>query len=146
MVGNTISDAPKRTTYSLRLFKVFRLGQKPYATAASQTMWEPLLKLFLWLVFGGIEMFFVYLIACTIGLIFIVTIPMSLAIFRIAGYLLWPFGRTVVQKPNSGIGSTLMNIIWFIIAGFWLAIGHLLSAAILTTQHEPHRLNSFTLQ
>ncbi|WP_253282140.1 YccF domain-containing protein [Arcanobacterium phocae] len=39
-----------------------------------------------------------------------------------------------------------MNIIWFIIAGFWLAIGHLLPAAILTTQHEPHRLNSFALQ
>ncbi|WP_216379499.1 YccF domain-containing protein [Arcanobacterium phocae] len=39
-----------------------------------------------------------------------------------------------------------MNIIWFITAGLWLAIGHLSSAAVLTTQHEPHRLNSFILQ
>ncbi len=102
MVGNTISDAPKHTTYSLRLFKVFRLGQKPYVTAVSQTMWEPPLKLFLWLVFSGTDMIFAYLIAGAIGLIFIVTIPMSLAIFRIAGYLLWPFGRTVMKSQIAG--------------------------------------------
>lgn len=42
-----------------------------------------------------------------------------------------PFGRSVVRKPNAGLGSQLMNIVWFFIAGIWLAIGHILSACLL---------------
>ena len=65
------------------------------------------------------------IISCT----FIVTIPAGVACFRIAGYVLWPFGKRVVDKPNAGAGSALMNIVWFLVAGLWLVIGHITTAA-----------------
>ena len=58
----------------------------------------------------------------------IVTIPFGIASFRIAGYVLWPFGRTVVDKPTAGAWSTLGNVIWLLVAGIWLAIGHVATA------------------
>ena len=59
----------------------------------------------------------------------IITIPFGIASFRMAAYALWPFGKTVVHKPGAGVGSALGNIIWFLVAGLWLAIGHLTTAA-----------------
>lgn len=83
----------------------------------------------IWLVFGGLWLaigyFFFGLLAC----IFIITIPFGIASFRMAAYALWPFGKTVVHKPGAGVGSALGNIIWFLVAGLWLAIGHLTTAA-----------------
>jgi uncharacterized membrane protein YccF (DUF307 family) len=58
----------------------------------------------------------------------IVTIPFGLASFRIAGFALWPFGRTLVDRPRSGAASVLGNLIWLILAGWWLALGHLITA------------------
>jgi uncharacterized membrane protein YccF (DUF307 family) len=46
-----------------------------------------------------------------------------------AGYALWPFGRTVVRRPDAGAGSAIGNVIWFLVAGLWLAIGHVTTAA-----------------
>jgi uncharacterized membrane protein YccF (DUF307 family) len=63
--------------------------------------------------------------------VLIVTIPWGIASFRMANYVLWPFGRQVVQKPTSGVFSFLGNVIWFIVAGLWLAIGHLVSGVAL---------------
>ena len=83
----------------------------------------------IWVIFGGFVLFLEYILFGLLALIPIVTIPASLACFRIAGYVLWPFGRTVVRKPNAGAGSALMNIVWFVIAGLWLAIGHIVTAA-----------------
>ncbi len=71
----------------------------------------------IWLVFGGIWLWLSYVLAGIVACIFIVTIPAGVASFRIARYVLWPFGRSVVVNPNAGIGSGLMNIVWFIIAG-----------------------------
>lgn len=70
-----------------------------------------------------------YLLAGVIACVFIVTIPAGLACFRIAQYVLWPFGRSVVPLPNAGAGSALMNVVWFLIAGLWLAMGHVVTAA-----------------
>ncbi len=56
------------------------------------------------------------------------TIPFGIASFRIAGYALWPFGRTVVDKPTAGAWSTIGNVIWVLVAGIWLAIGHVVTA------------------
>ena len=67
-----------------------------------------------------------------IACLLIVTIPAGVASFRIAGYALWPFGRTVVTKPGAGAMSGLSNVIWFLVAGLWLAIGHLTTAAAQT--------------
>lgn len=83
----------------------------------------------IWLLFGGIWLWLGYLLAGVIACVFIVTIPAGLACFRIAQYVLWPFGRSVVPLPNAGAGSALMNVVWFLIAGLWLAIGHVVTAA-----------------
>ncbi|GAA4655575.1 YccF domain-containing protein [Arthrobacter cryoconiti] len=82
-----------------------------------------------WLVFGGFWLALGYFFAGVLCCILIVTIPWGIASFRIAGYALWPFGRTVVEKPGgSGLASTLGNVIWLLVAGIWIAIGHLTSA------------------
>ncbi|MDK6401026.1 MULTISPECIES: YccF domain-containing protein [Actinomycetaceae] len=83
----------------------------------------------IWLLFGGIWLWLGYLLAGVIACVFIVTIPAGLACFRIAQYVLWPFGRSVVPLPNAGAGSALMNVVWFLIAGLWLAMGHVVTAA-----------------
>ncbi|MFQ6324791.1 MULTISPECIES: YccF domain-containing protein [unclassified Nocardia] len=82
----------------------------------------------LWLVFVGFWMALGYILAGVICCILIITIPWGIASFRIAAYALWPFGRTTVEKPGAGTGSLLGNIIWFIVAGWWLALGHLLTS------------------
>ncbi len=60
--------------------------------------------------------------------ILIVTIPFGFAAFRIAAYALWPFGRTIVEKPGPRPGALIGNVIWVILFGIWLAIGHVISA------------------
>lgn len=82
----------------------------------------------LWLVFCGIWMAIGYLIAALICFILIVTIPFGIASLRIAGFVLWPFGRTAVDRPGAGAGSFVGNVIWVIFAGWWLALGHLLTS------------------
>lgn len=85
----------------------------------------------IWLVFSGFWLFLGYVLAGIICCILIVTIPWGIASFRIANYVLWPFGRQVVQKPTAGVFSFLGNVIWFIFAGLWLAIGHVVSGIAL---------------
>ncbi len=82
----------------------------------------------IWLVLGGFWLALGYFVAGIIACIFIITIPFGVASFRMAGYALWPFGRAVIAKPGAGLGSALGNAIWFVIAGVWLAIGHVTTA------------------
>ncbi|WP_405167938.1 YccF domain-containing protein [Nocardia sp. NBC_01499] len=82
----------------------------------------------LWLVFVGVWMALGYILAGIICCVLIVTIPWGIASFRIAAYALWPFGRTTVEKPGAGAGSLVGNVIWVIVAGWWLALGHLLTS------------------
>lgn len=72
-----------------------------------------------------------YFVAGIICCIFIVTIPFGIASFRMANYALWPFGRMVIDKPSSGAFSLIGNVIWLIIAGVWLAIGHIMTGLAL---------------
>lgn len=81
----------------------------------------------LWLIFGGLLLALGYAIAGLICFVLIVTIPFGIASFRIANYTLWPFGRTVVPKPTAGVASAVGNVIWIIVAGWWLALGHILT-------------------
>ncbi|MFE6967672.1 MULTISPECIES: YccF domain-containing protein [unclassified Agromyces] len=85
----------------------------------------------IWLVLSGIWLFLGYVLAGVVMCILIVTIPWGIASFRIAGYALWPFGRTVVQKPTSGAWSFIGNVIWVILAGWWLALEHLIAGVLL---------------
>lgn len=85
----------------------------------------------LWLLFSGIEMAIAYVIAGVLAIVFIVTIPLATPAFRLAGYTLWPFGRVVVRQPDAGAGSAVGNLVWFVIAGWWLALLHVMLAALL---------------
>ena len=79
----------------------------------------------IWLVTAGFWLFLAYIAAGILAFIFIITIPFGVASFRIGFYVLWPFGREVVDTGRSGGASTVANVIWFLIAGLWLAIGHI---------------------
>jgi uncharacterized membrane protein YccF (DUF307 family) len=85
----------------------------------------------IWLVFGGLLLAFGSAVVALVMFILIITIPFGVASFRLAGYALWPFGRTVVKKPTAGAGSVIGNIIWLPLAGWWLALAHLITAALL---------------
>ena len=83
----------------------------------------------IWFVFGGFWLALGYFFFGVLACLFIVTIPFGVASFRMAAYALWPFGKAVVPKPTAGAGSALANVLWFVVAGVWLAIGHVTTAA-----------------
>jgi uncharacterized membrane protein YccF (DUF307 family) len=82
----------------------------------------------IWLVFGGFFLAVGYAVAGVICCVLIITIPFGLASFRMANYTLWPFGRTTIPRRTAGIASGIGNVIWVIVAGWWLALGHIISA------------------
>lgn len=84
----------------------------------------------IWLVFAGFWLALGYVAAGILCCILIVTIPFGIASFRMASYALWPFGRTVVDKPTSGAWSVIGNIIWVIVAGWWLALMHIVTGLL----------------
>jgi uncharacterized membrane protein YccF (DUF307 family) len=88
----------------------------------------------LWIVFGGFYMAAGWLIAALIMAITIIGIPWARAAVTMAFYALLPFGQTVVDRPT-GIGTGPLgfigNLIWLVLAGWWLALGHLLTALVL---------------
>ncbi|WBB98368.1 YccF domain-containing protein [Solwaraspora sp. WMMA2080] len=86
----------------------------------------------LWLIFGGgIVLGLGYAVAALVCFVLIVTIPFGVASLRLAYYSLWPFGRTLVAKPGAGIGSGLANILWVVLAGWWLALTHIVTGVTL---------------
>ena len=85
----------------------------------------------IWFVLAGVWMAIAYAIAALICFVLIITIPFGIASLRIAMFALWPFGKTIVKRPDAGIASGIGNIIWFILCGWWLAIGHLFTGVLL---------------
>jgi uncharacterized membrane protein YccF (DUF307 family) len=85
----------------------------------------------IWLVLCGLWMALAYVAAGLICFVLIITIPFGIAAFRIAGYVLWPFGRTIEPRRDAGVGSMIGNILWIVLFGWWLAIGHLLTGVAL---------------
>jgi uncharacterized membrane protein YccF (DUF307 family) len=78
----------------------------------------------LWIIFGGLVMAIAWVFAALIMAITIIGLPWAPAALRIALYTLLPFGNTVEER-DPGPLSLLGNIIWFILAGWWLALGHI---------------------
>ncbi|MFE5241367.1 MULTISPECIES: YccF domain-containing protein [unclassified Streptomyces] len=85
----------------------------------------------IWLVLCGLWMFLGYIAAGLLLCITIIGIPFGVAAFRIGVYALWPFGRTVVDRPGAGGGSLIGNVLWVILAGWWLALGHICTGIAL---------------
>src|SRR3954452_23721005 len=72
-----------------------------------------------------------YLIAALICFITIIGIPFGFASLRIASFALWPFGRTLVRRPTAGAASAIGNVIWLVLCGWWLALGHIITGVAL---------------
>ena len=85
----------------------------------------------IWLILCGWWIAILYFLAGIIAFILIITIPFGIAAWRIANYALWPFGRSIVRRPRAGLGSLIGNIIWIILLGWELALGHLISGVLL---------------
>ena len=79
----------------------------------------------IWVVFGGLWLALGYALVALVMCILIITIPFGIAAGRMALFCLWPFGRTLVRKPGAGAGSLIGNVVWIVLAGWWLALGHL---------------------
>lgn len=82
----------------------------------------------IWVLTAGLWLWLGYILAGILACIFIVTIPFGVASFRIANYVIFPFGREAVQVQSPGAVGTLGNVVWFLIAGLWLAAGHVATA------------------
>jgi uncharacterized membrane protein YccF (DUF307 family) len=85
----------------------------------------------IWLVLEGLWMAIAYVIAGIVCFILIITIPFGIASFRVAGYVLWPFGRTIERRPDAGVASMIGNVVWVVLFGWWLALGHLIAGVAL---------------
>jgi uncharacterized membrane protein YccF (DUF307 family) len=85
----------------------------------------------LWLVLSGLWLAIGYAVAGLVLCILIITIPFGIAAFRLAAFSLWPFGRAVVRKPDAGTVSAVGNVIWFVLAGLWMALAHLVTGVLL---------------
>ncbi|WP_433891756.1 YccF domain-containing protein [Streptomyces sp. CA-111067] len=85
----------------------------------------------IWLVLCGLWMCLGYFLAGLILCITIIGIPFGIAAFRIGIYALWPFGYTAVERRDAGAGSLVGNVLWVILAGWWLALGHIFTGIAL---------------
>jgi len=83
----------------------------------------------IWLVFGGIIAFFLWFIAGLILCLTVIGIPFGIQCFKIAQFVLWPFGKEI-ELGHFGAGGLLLNIIWLIFFGWEFAIAHLIIGAI----------------
>jgi uncharacterized membrane protein YccF (DUF307 family) len=84
----------------------------------------------LWFVFGGWISGALWLLAGLVLAVTVVGLPWTPAALRMAGFSAWPFGKAVVER-DAGATSLLLNIVWFVFAGWWLAVHHLVLAAAL---------------
>ena len=85
----------------------------------------------IWLLFGGLWLALGYVLAAVICFVLIVTIPFGFASLRIASFALWPFGRSIVDKPGPRPGALIGNVLWILLCGLWLAIGHVITAVAM---------------
>ena len=85
----------------------------------------------LWFLLAGWWLALGYALAGLVAFILIITIPFGIASFRIAGYVVWPFGRTVVLRRDAGVWSLIGNIVWILVVGWELALAHLVAGALL---------------
>src|SRR6187399_2996684 len=105
----------------------------------------------LWTIFGGLWMAAGWMIAAVVMAITVVGLPWSRAAFNIAVYTLLPFGQKAVSRAAYGqhdLGTgplgLLGNVLWLILAGWWLALAHLITAIMLGNYHywHPRRLGA----
>jgi uncharacterized membrane protein YccF (DUF307 family) len=86
----------------------------------------------IWLVFGGFIISIEYIISSILLMVTIIGIPFGIQTLKLAIVALWPFGTEIrLKKSNSGCLSTIMNLIWIFIGGFWISITHIFFGVLL---------------
>lgn len=85
----------------------------------------------LWFLLAGFWLAIGYVVAGLVAFVLIITIPFGIASFRLAGYVIWPFGRTVVWRREAGVWSVIGNVIWVVVLGWELALAHLVAGLLL---------------
>ncbi|MFE6779501.1 YccF domain-containing protein [Streptomyces sp. NPDC057702] len=85
----------------------------------------------IWLVLSGFWLACAYVVAGLILCITIIGIPFGVASFRIARFALWPFGYTTVERHDAGAPSCVGNVLWLLLAGWWLALSHIVTGLLL---------------
>ena len=84
----------------------------------------------LWFAFGGIWLGLSWIFAGVLCFCTIIGIPFGIACFRIAMFAFCPFGKRLVPAPDAGVGTAILNVIWIVFAGFWLARGSAVAGVI----------------
>ena len=91
-----------------------------------------LLANLIWLLFGGLWSALGYVFGGCMLCLTIVGIPFGLQCFKVAGVVLWPFGKEIVSSSNNmGCLTVVLNLIWLIFGGFWIAVIHLVFGILL---------------
>ena len=86
----------------------------------------------IWLLFGGIFIALQYLVASLILILTIIGIPFGIQTMKLAALALWPFGKEIITtETSSGCLAVLMNILWLLLGGIWIALTHLVFGALL---------------
>jgi uncharacterized membrane protein YccF (DUF307 family) len=130
----------------------YRLGGRRFISTSEELLGAPcarfqrdhmpaisILLNVLWILFGGLWMAIAWMVAAVIMAITIVGLPWARAAFNIAAYTLLPFGQRAVRRdsltgqPDIGTGplGLIGNLIWLVLAGWWLALGHIATAIAL---------------
>lgn len=86
----------------------------------------------IWLIFGGFLVFIEYMVAGFLLCLTIVGIPFGIQVFKLAFLALWPFDKTINYRASApGCLSTIMNLIWILVGGIWIALTHLVFGLLL---------------
>jgi len=113
---------PGKMQQSKVVLLILKLKQLPMGTLGN----------LIWLVFGGFLVFIEYMVAGFLLCLTIIGIPFGIQSFKLAFLALWPFGKTIALTPgNPGCLSTIMNLIWLLIGGIWIALTHLIFGILL---------------
>jgi uncharacterized membrane protein YccF (DUF307 family) len=86
----------------------------------------------LWLLFGGLASALGYIFGGLVLCLTIVGIPFGLQCFKLADFVFWPFGRMAVDtNSNKGCLMLVLNIIWILFGGIWIALSHIVFGILL---------------
>ncbi|MEV5316208.1 YccF domain-containing protein [Streptomyces sp. NPDC052687] len=101
----------------------------------------------IWLVLSGLWLCLGYFAAGLLLCATIIGIPFGIAAFRIGVYALWPFGYTTTERRDAGAPSLVGNVLWLVLAGWWLALAHIATgiALCLTIIGIPFGIANFKL-
>lgn len=84
----------------------------------------------IWIVFGGIISSVLWMVAGLVCCISIIGIPFGIQCFKLASFVLWPFGRDV-EVGNFGVGGILGNLIWILVLGWELFVTHVIIGLVM---------------